>query len=48
MCPHGVEEHAVANAGLDVFRPGIARVFPQEAPRPGLAVVGVEAAELRL
>lgn len=43
-----MEEHAVADAGLDVFRPGVTRVFPQEAPRSGLAVVGVQAAELRL
>ena len=45
---HSVEEHAVSNARLDIFRPGIARVFPQEAPRSGLAVVGIQATELRL
>jgi len=45
---HGVEEHAVPDAGLDVLRPGVARVLPQEAPRGGLAAVGVQAAELGL
>lgn len=45
---HGVEEHAVSDAGLHVLGAGVARVFPQEAPRPGLAVVGVQAAELGL
>ena len=43
-----MEQHAVSDAGLDVLWPGVTRVFPQEAPRPGLAVVGVQAAELRL
>lgn len=45
---HSVEEHTVSNAGLDVLWPGVTRVFPQQAPRSGLAVVGVQAAELRL
>lgn len=45
---HSVEEHAVSNARLDIFRPGVTRVFPQEAPRSCLAVVGIQAAELRL
>ena len=45
---HSVEEHAVSNARLDIFRPGVTRVFPQEAPRSGLAVVGIQTAELRL
>lgn len=44
---HTVEEHAVSNAGLNVLWPGIARVFPQDAPCSGLAVVGIQAAELR-
>lgn len=45
---HSVEQHAVSDAGLDILRPGVTRVFPQEAPRSGLAVVRVQAAELRL
>lgn len=45
---HSVEEHAVSDAGLDVFWPGVTRVFPQEAPRSCLAVISVEATELGL
>lgn len=45
---HGVEEHAVSDAGLHVLGACVARVFPQEAPGRGLAVVGVQAAELGL
>lgn len=44
---HSVEEHAVPDAGLDILRSGVTRVFPQEAPCSGLASVRVQAAELR-
>lgn len=48
MQTHSVEEHAVSDARLNVLWAGVAGVFPQEAPRPRLAVEGVQAAELWL
>lgn len=36
------------DTGLNILWASVARVLPQEAPRPQLAVVGVQAAELRL
>ncbi len=45
---HSMEEHAVSDAGLDILWPSVTRVFPQKAPSAGLAVVGVQTAELRL
>lgn len=45
---HRVEKHAVSDPGLDVLWPSVTRVFPQEAPRSRLAVVGIQAAELWL
>lgn len=42
-----MEEHAVPDTGLNILWASVARVLPQEAPRPQLAVVGVQAAELR-
>ena len=45
---HRVEQHAVSDAGLHVLWPSIAGILPQQPPGGGLAVVGVQAAELRV
>ncbi len=42
-----VEEHAVSDAGLDVLRPGVTRVFSEQTPAASLTVICVKPAELR-
>lgn len=43
-----VKEHAVPDAGLHILRAGVTGVIPQKAPGTCLALVGIQAAKLRL
>ncbi len=42
-----MEEHAVSDAGLDVLRPGVTRVFSEQTPAASLTVICVKPTELR-